>query len=70
MTDEFLSAVERYELLPKNEDFVFDFNQNETPLATTKNFPALVGSGAALSYTQLPGKRRQIPCTVEMKTNV
>lgn len=55
MFDSF-SAAERYQLLPKDEDFVFDFNKNaELPLANHKNFPALVGTGASFSVSQLPG---------------
>ncbi|KAJ5359573.1 spherulin [Penicillium cataractarum] len=49
------SAAERYQLLPKDEDFVFDFNKNaELPLANRKNFPALTGYGASFSLSQLP----------------
>jgi hypothetical protein len=49
------SAVDRYKLLPKDEDFVFDFTKSETPFANRKNFPALVGSGTSFSVAQLPG---------------
>lgn len=50
------SAAERYQLLPKDEDFVFDFNKNaELPLANRKSFPALTGYGASFSLSQLPG---------------
>jgi hypothetical protein len=56
------SAVDRYQLLPKDEDFVFDFANSNTPFANSntpfangKSFPALVGSGMSFSTGQLPG---------------
>lgn len=55
MTTGLFSAADRYQLLSKDEDFVFDFNKNELPLANHKSFPALVGSGASFSLSQLPG---------------
>jgi hypothetical protein len=52
----FFSAVDRYALLPKDEDFVFDFSKNAAlPLAGRKSFPALVGTGLSFSLSQLPG---------------
>ncbi|PLB41877.1 germin family protein [Aspergillus candidus] len=48
------SATERYNLLPKDEDFVFKFSEKE-PVASTQNFPALVGVGASFSVGDLPG---------------
>ncbi|KAJ5319515.1 Cupin 1 [Penicillium brevicompactum] len=48
------TAVDRYKLLPKDEDFVFDFTKSEAPFANRKNFPALVGSGTSFSMTSLP----------------
>ncbi|GKZ25970.1 hypothetical protein AbraIFM66951_002082 [Aspergillus brasiliensis] len=49
------TAVERYKLLPNDSDFVFYFTGNEElPVATSQNWPALVGVGAAISMSQLP----------------
>ncbi|KAK4862052.1 hypothetical protein LT330_003190 [Penicillium expansum] len=48
------TAVDRYNLLPKDEDFVFDFTKSEAPFANRKNFPALVGTGTSFSVSQLP----------------
>jgi hypothetical protein len=49
------SAIERYKLLPKDEDFVFNFAGTSLPIATSQNFPALVGTGVSFSISQLPG---------------
>ncbi|KAF4293161.1 hypothetical protein KXX33_000855 [Aspergillus fumigatus] len=48
------TAIERYKLLPKDEDFVFNFAGASLPVATSQNFPALVGTGASFSISQLP----------------
>ncbi|KAJ5620920.1 hypothetical protein N7510_004904 [Penicillium lagena] len=49
------TAVDRYKLLSKDEDFVYDFTKNrDTPFANRKTFPALVGYGASMSIAQLP----------------
>ncbi|KAF7587912.1 hypothetical protein BBP40_006535 [Aspergillus hancockii] len=48
------TAIERYRLLPKDEDFVFNFTASELPVATSQNFPALIGTGASFSIAQLP----------------
>ncbi|KAE8150845.1 RmlC-like cupin domain-containing protein [Aspergillus avenaceus] len=48
------TAVERYKLLPKDEDFVFDFAKSEVAVASSQNFPALVGTNTAFSIGQLP----------------
>ncbi|KAF3398133.1 hypothetical protein F1880_006360 [Penicillium rolfsii] len=49
------SAADRYALLPKDEDFVYDFSKNPAlPLADGKSFPALVGTGLSFSLSQLP----------------
>ncbi|KAE8381331.1 RmlC-like cupin domain-containing protein [Aspergillus bertholletiae] len=48
------TAVERYKLLPKDEDFVFNFTASDV-IASSQSFPALVGVGAAFSMGQLPG---------------
>jgi hypothetical protein len=49
------SAIERYKLLPKDEDFVFNFAAASFPVATSQNFHALVGTGISFSISQLPG---------------
>ncbi|BAE58607.1 unnamed protein product [Aspergillus oryzae RIB40] len=49
------TAIERYQLLPKDEDFVFNFTASEVPVATSQIFPALVGTGASFSIGELPG---------------
>ncbi|GIK01976.1 hypothetical protein Aspvir_006019 [Aspergillus viridinutans] len=48
------TAIERYKLLPKGEDFVFNFAGASLPIATSQNFPALVGTGISFSIAQLP----------------
>ncbi|PYI02629.1 spherulin [Aspergillus sclerotiicarbonarius CBS 121057] len=49
------TAIERYQLLPNDSDFVFNFADTEDlPVATSQNWPALVGVGAAFSMSQLP----------------
>ncbi|GFF79963.1 hypothetical protein CNMCM6936_003307 [Aspergillus lentulus] len=48
------TAVERYKLLPKDEDFVFNFAGASFPVATSQNFHALVGTGISFSISQLP----------------
>ncbi|OGE58348.1 hypothetical protein PENARI_c001G08227 [Penicillium arizonense] len=48
------TAIGRYQLLPTDEDFVYDFTKSKTPFANRKTFPALVGSGTSFSVGQLP----------------
>ncbi|KAI9933178.1 hypothetical protein MW887_007649 [Aspergillus wentii] len=49
------TAVDRYKLLPNDTDFVFDFNNaTDLPVANSQTFPALVGTGASFSISQLP----------------
>ncbi|EAW14628.1 germin family protein [Aspergillus clavatus NRRL 1] len=48
------TAIERYKLLPKDEDFVFSFTETSLPIASSQNFPALVGTGVSFSISQLP----------------
>ncbi|KAJ6164446.1 RmlC-like cupin domain-containing protein [Penicillium chermesinum] len=43
------NSIERYKLLPKNEDFVFDFNKTTVPVANRQNFPALINTGVAFT---------------------
>lgn len=50
-----IRTVERYQLLPKDEDFVFDFNKGESFFANRKSFPALTGYGTSFSLSALPG---------------
>ncbi|KAJ5082709.1 hypothetical protein N7532_011752 [Penicillium argentinense] len=49
------TAVDRYKLLPNDEDFIYDFNKSASPFANAQTFPALVGSGTSLSVSALPG---------------
>jgi hypothetical protein len=48
-------TVERYQLLPKDEDFVYDFNKGESFFANRKSFPALTGYGTSFSLSSIPG---------------
>ncbi|RAH43193.1 germin family protein [Aspergillus brunneoviolaceus CBS 621.78] len=54
------TATERYALLPNDTDFIYDFSatssNNETalPIASSQNWPALVGVGLSFSISQLP----------------
>ncbi|OOF97519.1 hypothetical protein ASPCADRAFT_129201 [Aspergillus carbonarius ITEM 5010] len=49
------TAIERYQLLPNDSDFIFDFTTNkDLPVATSQNWPVLVNVGAAFSISQLP----------------
>lgn len=58
------SAADRYALLPENDDFIFDFNQEQQNpgnggqliAANRKTFPALVGSGAGMAVGRIDGK--------------
>lgn len=50
------SVADRYQLLPNNEDFVFDFNTATSLIADRKNFPALVGTGVAVSIGRTEGE--------------
>ena len=46
------SQADRIDLLPADSDFHFDFSVNtNTPVATRKSFPALVGSGASMAVS-------------------
>lgn len=53
------SAVDRYAIVPKDTDFVFDFNKASFPMANRKTFPALVGTDLALAITHI--ERTSIP---------
>ncbi|CAI7660803.1 unnamed protein product [Penicillium manginii] len=48
------TTVERYQLLPKDEDFVYDFNKGESFFANRKSFPALTGYGTSFSLSSIP----------------
>jgi hypothetical protein len=50
------SAVDRYQILPKDENFVFDFNSAPFPMANRKTFPALVGTGISLAIAEIKGE--------------
>ncbi|KAH8894062.1 RmlC-like cupin [Thozetella sp. PMI_491] len=55
------TAVDRFALLPKNEDFVFDFSKpqagpgagGQLVAANRKTFPALVGTGSGMAVGRL-----------------
>ncbi|KAH6854777.1 RmlC-like cupin domain-containing protein [Chaetomium sp. MPI-CAGE-AT-0009] len=49
------SAVDRYQILTKDDDFLFDFNTAPFPMANRKTFPALVGTDIALAITAIEG---------------
>ncbi|KAJ5748233.1 uncharacterized protein N7511_009929 [Penicillium nucicola] len=48
------TAIDRFKLLPKDENFVFDFTSSKVPFANRQTFPALVGSGMSISAAELP----------------
>ncbi|OQE24295.1 hypothetical protein PENSTE_c007G03840 [Penicillium steckii] len=48
------TTVDRYQILSKDEDFVFDFNKTQIPFANRKTFPALTGYGTSFSLGSLP----------------
>ncbi|PYH85832.1 putative spherulin [Aspergillus uvarum CBS 121591] len=53
------TATERYALLPNDSDFLYDFaastnNETALPIASSQNWPALVGVGLSFSISQLP----------------
>jgi hypothetical protein len=50
------SVADKYALLPKDGDFVFDFNKAQFPMANRKTFPALVGTGVALAPGTVQGE--------------
>ncbi|KAK3319565.1 RmlC-like cupin domain-containing protein [Cercophora scortea] len=45
------TALDRYQLLT-DQDFVFNYNDSATGLATRKSFPALVGTGASMAIAE------------------
>jgi hypothetical protein len=53
------SAIDRYLLLPNDEDFIYTFNKDNSPVANAKSFPALVGTG--LSATIVDVQRKYYP---------
>ncbi|KAM7194565.1 RmlC-like cupin domain containing protein [Naviculisporaceae sp. PSN 640] len=52
------TTIDRYSILDKDTDFVYDFNKGPSPLANRKVFPALEGTGLALAPATVP------PCTI------
>lgn len=38
-------------MLPNDEVFVFDLNKEESPIANSQAFPALVGTGGGMATT-------------------
>ncbi|KAK4247690.1 Spherulin-1A [Corynascus novoguineensis] len=49
------TAVDIYQILARDEDFVFDFNNAPFPMANRKTFPALVGTDLALAISEIEG---------------
>lgn len=48
-------AIDKYQILNNDSDFVFDLNTSPIPLVNRKNFPALVGSGMAFAAAEFEG---------------
>ncbi|KAL3475853.1 RmlC-like cupin domain-containing protein [Aspergillus californicus] len=48
------TAIERFALIPDDESFVFDFKTAQIPIATSQNFPPLVGTGISFNMGELP----------------
>lgn len=66
VSNNLLSAIDRYQLLPNDDDFVFDFNQTDgTGFADAKTFPALVGTGASMAFAEVPGTSPEQNIAVE-----
>ncbi|KAK7429157.1 hypothetical protein QQZ08_004372 [Neonectria magnoliae] len=55
------TVIDRFNLLPDDKDFVYDFNSTDpaAAVASSKNFPALVGTGASLSVVKLDAAELQ-----------
>ncbi|KAL2869103.1 germin family protein [Aspergillus lucknowensis] len=45
------TTTERYDLIPNDEDFVFDFSTSDSPVATSQNWPALIAADARASFS-------------------
>ncbi|TQN67872.1 Spherulin-1A [Colletotrichum shisoi] len=48
------TAVDRYRLLPGDEDFVFDFKKSQSFFANRQTFPALTGLGGSMAVAEIP----------------
>ncbi|KAL0779990.1 hypothetical protein CaCOL14_004474 [Colletotrichum acutatum] len=50
------SGAARYRLLPKDEDFIYDFNKSQVALALANHqtFPAVTGLGGSMAVASLP----------------
>ncbi|KAK1637654.1 RmlC-like cupin domain-containing protein [Colletotrichum phormii] len=48
------SGAARYRLLPKDEDFIYDFNKSQVALANRQTFPAVTGLGGSMAVASLP----------------
>ncbi|KAL4790310.1 RmlC-like cupin domain-containing protein [Aspergillus venezuelensis] len=48
------TAIERYEILSDDKQFVFNFNEGDVPVATSQNFYPLVGTGVSFNMGSLP----------------
>lgn len=60
----FFRAADRFSLLPNDDDFVFDFNQEQADpgnggqliAANRKTFPALVGTNSGMAFGRVDGE--------------
>jgi hypothetical protein len=50
------STLDKYKLLPNDEDFVFDFNKSEAAFANEQSFPALFGTDTAIGIASFERK--------------
>ncbi|KAK6073165.1 hypothetical protein SCUP515_07028 [Seiridium cupressi] len=48
------TAVQRYSLLPNDENFVYDFNTTKFPFSNRESFPALEGTGGGMAVGEIP----------------
>ncbi|KXH68388.1 hypothetical protein CSAL01_00261 [Colletotrichum salicis] len=48
------SGAARYRLLPKDEDFIYDFNKSQVALANRQTFPAVTGLDGSMAVASLP----------------
>lgn len=55
IADKKISAVDRYRLLPSDEDFVFDFKKTQSFFANRQTFPALTGLRGSMAIAEVPG---------------
>ncbi|KAL2881062.1 hypothetical protein SGCOL_003721 [Colletotrichum sp. CLE4] len=48
------SGAARYRLLPRDEDFIYDFHKSQVALANRQTFPAVTGLGGSMAVASLP----------------